>query len=679
MICAAQRRPRAADGRFRLAVDRSFTLVGTGTVVTGTVLSGQVAVGDAVLVSPSGLEARVRSLHVQNRAAQRGQAGERCALALAGAGITKEAIGRGDVVLDPSLHAPTNRIDARLRVLKSEVKPIGQWMPVRFHHGASDLAARLVVLREEPIEPGETDLVQIVLDRPIAAAAGDRFILRDTSAGRTIGGGVLIDLRAPERRRRTPERRAELLALDAIDSEAALSAALNGPRGYVDLEAFFRDRAAAATAASEAIARARPGRAVVGPAIGRDAAGDLAAFQRCRHCGARCVPCRAARSARPGTGAAAAVAPAALARALVRRGCAAAWWRRGQWCWIAPGCGGPHHEVRMSPDEERVWARSRPLLAELNRFRPPRVRDVAREFGIDEKIVRRVFKLAARRGEAGRGRARSFLPGRTVARWRGSRSMSQRQAEGGRFGAAEFRDRLENGRKVAIQILEYFDRQGFTMRRGDWRRINPQPHGRSCCRTTQSWRRCVPGGASGLQIREGPRDGPWWVRLPLSSASVTRRPPMSGAPRSSRRSRPRPTLRPPLRRRSAGKRPSASRLLERDAQLRVPPHERDAPDRGSGGARGERGAGGRGQALPCCAPSSAGTSDSEARSAILARFAPVIQGCSPDSAIQRPDAPPADMLARLAEFEAWYAGGVRVSPSGTCSISRCRRPPVVDF
>ena len=136
-------------------------------------------------------------------------------MGLAGAGITKEAIGRGDVVLDPSLHAPTSRMDARLRVLRSETKPVGQWMPVRFHHAASDVAARLVVLREEPIAPGETELVQIVLESPIAAAAGDRFIIRDTSASRTIGGGVLIDLRAPERKRRTPERRAELLALDA--------------------------------------------------------------------------------------------------------------------------------------------------------------------------------------------------------------------------------------------------------------------------------------------------------------------------------------------------------------------------------------------------------------------------------------------------------------------------------
>ena len=156
-------------------MDRSFTLHGVGTVVTGTVLSGSVGIGDSVVVSPPGLSARVRSIHAQNRPAERGKAGDRCALNLAGEGVGKEAIRRGDVILDPELHAPTDRIDASLRVLPGEPKPIGQWFPVRLHHAAAEVGARIVLLGDEPVRPGGAATVQLVLDSPIAAAAGDAY------------------------------------------------------------------------------------------------------------------------------------------------------------------------------------------------------------------------------------------------------------------------------------------------------------------------------------------------------------------------------------------------------------------------------------------------------------------------------------------------------------------------
>ncbi|MCB1545266.1 MAG: selenocysteine-specific translation elongation factor, partial [Rhodoblastus sp.] len=167
---------RTGEGGFRFAVDRSFTLSGAGTVVTGIVLSGEVAIGDRVVVSPSGRAARVRSIHAQNRAAERGRAGERCALNLSGDNISKDAIARGDFVLTPELHAPTDRIDVSFRLLASEKKPIGQWTPLRLHHAASDVAARLVLLGDDPIAPGDEVFAQLVLEKPIAAAVGDRFV-----------------------------------------------------------------------------------------------------------------------------------------------------------------------------------------------------------------------------------------------------------------------------------------------------------------------------------------------------------------------------------------------------------------------------------------------------------------------------------------------------------------------
>src|SRR5262249_18511425 len=173
------RRPK--DARFRLAVDRSFTLVGLGTAVTGTALSGSVAVEDRVVVSPSGLEARGRSINAQNKPAAAAEAGQRWALVVSGPPVSKRAVRRGDVVLDASLHAPSARIDASLHVLPSELRPIGQWFPVKVHHAAAEVPGRIVVLRDAPINPGETDFVQLVLERPLAATVGDRFVVRDTT------------------------------------------------------------------------------------------------------------------------------------------------------------------------------------------------------------------------------------------------------------------------------------------------------------------------------------------------------------------------------------------------------------------------------------------------------------------------------------------------------------------
>ena len=102
-------------------------------------------------------------------------------------------------------------------------------MPVRLHHAAAEVGARVVLLGDEPIAPGERGLVQLVLDRPIAAAAGDRFVLRDTTAQRTIGGGRFLDLRAPARKRRTPERLAQLAAHAIADPARRAGGAARPP------------------------------------------------------------------------------------------------------------------------------------------------------------------------------------------------------------------------------------------------------------------------------------------------------------------------------------------------------------------------------------------------------------------------------------------------------------------
>ncbi|MBO9715422.1 MAG: selenocysteine-specific translation elongation factor [Pseudoxanthomonas sp.] len=457
--------PRAAGGAFRLAVDRSFTLAGTGTVVTGTVLSGRVAVGDPVVISPLGLPARVRGIHAQDRKVGAGFAGQRCALNLAGEGVAKEAIERGDVILSPGLHAPGDRIDAVLHVLPSETRPVTTWFPARLHSHAVEVGARIVPLSGD-LQPGQTGFVQIVLDRPIAAAVGDRFVLRDTSASRSLGGGRFVDLRAPSRKRGTPQRLAWLDAAHVVQPAQALARMM--AIAPVDLPGFLRDRALDPAEGPRLCAEA--GAQMIGThaffaaglaALRESLAGTLAQFHE----------------ANPDL--------AGLGREKLRLTLQPRLPKEVFLAWLQGEAGArrivldgafvrlPSHEVRMTGVDEALWARIQPQLLGEHRFRPPRVRDFAGEFAIDEREVRRVLKLAQRLGRVDRIALDHYFD-RSVVREMAAivREVAARGSDGW-FAAAAFRDRVNNGRKVAIEILDFFDGLGLTLRKGDLRRINP--------------------------------------------------------------------------------------------------------------------------------------------------------------------------------------------------------------
>ncbi|MEQ1671247.1 MAG: selenocysteine-specific translation elongation factor, partial [Hyphomicrobium sp.] len=388
---------RPKDGRFRLAVDRCFTLQGLGTTVTGTVLSGRVKVDDHVIVSPSGIEARVRSIRAHDQPAEQGEAGQRCALVLTGAHITKDAVHRGDVVLDPVLHAPTVRMDARVTILATELKPIDQWFPVKVHHAASEVPGRVVVLRDAPISAGETDFIQLVLERPIAAAAGDRFVIRDTSSSRTIGGGTLIDLRALERRRRTPERRQFLEALALADPADALDHALAGPPGWVDLAAFIRDRALGPDAAIEFATRL--GLVTLPLKDTMIALSHDTWQQQMVRVNTALQAFHVASPDLPGIGlenlrrSCAPQLTAALFLAVIRKLIEAGSVALDR-TWVRL----PGHEVRFSIDDEQKWQAIAPLIA-AEPYRPPRVRDISHTLSLEAAAVRRILRMAARRGD----------------------------------------------------------------------------------------------------------------------------------------------------------------------------------------------------------------------------------------------------------------------------------------
>ncbi len=444
---AAARFVRArGGGRFRLAVDRSFTLPGIGTVVTGTVYSGEVHAGDRLQVAPSGLPVRVRAIHAQGRPAEAGIAGQRCALNLAGVG--REDVRRGDWIVDPAIGISTDRFDATLDLARDAGVATGA--EVHVHVGAAHAFGRVVAL-------GNTGLVQVVLRQPVAAWRGDRYVVRDASATHTLGGGIVLD---PCRRFATeaPTRIAVLRA--RIRPRCARGARQASPSG-----ADARSSIARATSPMRPPSRARSTFATCSAAT---ASSPHAAWSRTQRISPsrREVPRGPSRSPRAGPLAAAAYRASKVSEALYRAG------RRPRGDRRAARVRARHSAAPRQRAERRAAHRGRARHAEARRRR------VRSSVGPRHRARRRApvaARVAMVRGEARRdlpGGARPFLP--SAGDRRPAARALDLQAANGHIAAAAFRDATGLGRKRAIQILEFFDRVGFTRRVRDARTVRPE-------------------------------------------------------------------------------------------------------------------------------------------------------------------------------------------------------------
>ncbi len=178
-------------GIFRLPVDRIFTMKGFGTVVTGTLASGKVTTGEEVEISPVGLRARVRGIQVHNRAVDLAEAGQRTAVNLQG--VDRAVIERGYLLSSPDTLVPSRRIDCLYSHLAGAPRKLKNRTLVRLHTGTSEIMARMILLGRDELEPGGEAYAQLVLEAPLAAVAGDRFVIRSYSPVTTVGGGLIVD------------------------------------------------------------------------------------------------------------------------------------------------------------------------------------------------------------------------------------------------------------------------------------------------------------------------------------------------------------------------------------------------------------------------------------------------------------------------------------------------------
>ncbi|WP_349975219.1 selenocysteine-specific translation elongation factor [Pseudomonas sp. WHRI 8519] len=466
LLAAGERlKRRSVRGGFRLAIDRVFAVTGAGLVVTGTALAGRVSAGDTLLLGKAGKAVRVRGLHAQNQAALVAEAGQRVALNIAAERLAMEQVRRGDWLVSQWLHAPSTRVDIELQLLAGEARPFEHFSAVHVHLGTQDVTARVALLEGERLPAGQRMFAQLLLNAPLQAVHGDRLVLRDQRAQRTLGGGTVLDPFAPSRQRRSEARLRQLKVLrDAEGLEQALMALLHNAPGGLDPQRlerqFNRLREGWQLPADVQVVATRQGQLLFAKtqwqALKHQLREQLVSFHeqepdqlgpdrdRLRRFAALPVE-------RP--------AFVSLLEEMLGEGAIAS---SGPWLHL------PDHKVQLSDADSALWSRLQPRLLE-GQFDPPWVRTLASEEQCAEADVRLLLRKLARLGVVHQVVRDLFYPEATLQRM--AELLLGQANETPVVQVAAFRDMLGIGRKRSVQILEYFDRIGLTRRVADQRHI----------------------------------------------------------------------------------------------------------------------------------------------------------------------------------------------------------------
>lgn len=453
------------DQEFRLAVDRAFVIKGVGVVVTGTVHSGVVETGAELYVGSRALEARVRSLRVSDRIADRAVAGDRCAIGLGG--VSLDQVGRGDWLVTPATFAPTHTIVVDLQVLPDFPRSVRHWLPVHVYHAASHAEGHVALLESAPVAAGQSAMVELVLATPLQPKYGDRLVLRDHAMERTIGGGRVIDMSPPEKARRAAKRLANLAAKRESDATQALRRLIE--LDDVDMDEFRRARNLTATKFSDVLGETHYVALPRGTRV--FAASKTKWSSALESLAAQIVAYHKAAPHSQGL----------KADQIRRTGVVPKHWLDDALAaLVATGSvhetGGhfhaPNHRAALPPDDAALFKRIQAAIRGAEQ--PPSLGDLAKSLGVPLRSLDAFAKRLTKLGFLARaGDHRVLLPDQLDAFVAIAQRLAEAQPAG--FDAKQFRDAAGIGRNLAIDILEYFDRCGFTRRYGDVRRIVGAP------------------------------------------------------------------------------------------------------------------------------------------------------------------------------------------------------------
>ena len=453
-----------AAGRFRLPIDRVFSVKGFGTVATGTLISGSVAAEQTVEVYPAGRRLRVRGVEVHGSKAGRAVAGQRTAVNLAD--IEPAELARGDVLSEPGLFHAVKQVDCRLNLLASS-KPLKHRAPVHFHSGTAEIEAEVRLLEgAAALQPGASAYVRLVLRDRALLLPGDRFIIRKFSPVVTIGGGMVVDLvvdwgvnASVRRYRKNDDVKARLDVLAGPDTAMRIGLLVReagfglSTAELVARTGLLEPEIAAAAARAPVVTIAQPQPWYVDRAWFQATGDRLVKTVREFHRKNPLLPGMARQDLR---GRELQDAPAFLMDALTANSKDI----------VAEGetVRSRGHKLVLKEDEEQARAAIERAFDEAG-LAVPSVAEVLAKSGVEAARARSLLQILLREKRLVRIGDDLVFHQSAIEKLRAM--LAERK--GSRFGVASFKEWTGVSRKYAIPLLEFLDREKITRREGDER------------------------------------------------------------------------------------------------------------------------------------------------------------------------------------------------------------------
>ena len=441
----------SSDESFRIAIDRAFTVKGSGVVVTGTVHCGSIKTGDQLSHFPSGKEVRVRSLRVQNQASESAKMGDRCALNIVG--LSLDELKRGHW-LSANPTAGVRSVSIRLDRAPSFPRTLKHWMPVHIYHATSHSTGRLALYTQAP---DEQIWAELVCDDPLACYRGDRLVLRDQALNATLGGGeVLFTQDTQARRRNTPQHRNLVIGYAQASPEASFATLLNSGTLLRDQ---FRGVWNLSNARLQKLEETQPllniGERLITPTLWQQLKAQTVAL----------IKTAGSASTKElnislGADKTLNIAPD-IRRSLLTELIQELRIEQSEGRYRIPRI-----NDSLPPDLQALWDKLKP---ELDQMQAPSSGDLAKQLNLPLAALEKQLIALTKHGKLIHlGAHRFYLP----ARLQSIAGIVQDMVESsGSMTVKTFRDQTGIGRNVAIEVLEYFDGKGFTKRQGNERVI----------------------------------------------------------------------------------------------------------------------------------------------------------------------------------------------------------------